>query len=215
MTRSAAIRPLGGALLLSRAGVERLLTPDACIAAAEEAFRLSSRIVSALAAALPHAATVVLPAALIAGGGCTAITASPVAPQPMAHVRQAPSSVLRSLADPARSRVWSLTTEGLFVHDVRTPERIVEVALPSWSWVHAEYGCPPDLALGPGGEAVVTSNVVPILWRIDPETLAVSVHELVLDSDTNTAFTTRCGEPTRPSGRARKPFSSTKSGVQA
>ena len=47
----------------------------------------------------------------------------------------------------------------------------------------APYGCPPDLALGPKGEAVVTSNIVPILWRIDPDTLAVSVHELVLDAD--------------------------------
>jgi hypothetical protein len=144
-------------------------------------------------AALPHAATAALLAASIAGGGCTANTMSPAAPQPTADVRKAPSSVLRSLTDPARSRVWSLTREGVFVHDVRTPEKIVKVVLPSWSWVHAEYGCPPDLALGPGGEAVVVSNVVPMLWRIDPETLAVSVHALILDSDTNTAFTTRCG----------------------
>jgi hypothetical protein len=151
---------------------------------------LSNGIVSALLAAL------------IAGGGCTANTAPPAAPQPMADVRQAPSPVLRSLADPARSRVWTLTTRGVFVHDVRTPGKIVEVALPSWSWVHAEYGCPPDFALGPGGEAVVTSNVAAMLWRIDPETLAVSVHELVLDSDTNTTFTTRCGKSTRSSGRA-------------
>jgi hypothetical protein len=52
-------------------------------------------------------------------------------------------------------------------------------------WVDAPYGSLPDLALGPRGEAVVTSNVVPTLWRIDPETLAVSVHALALDSDTD------------------------------
>jgi hypothetical protein len=157
---------------------------------------LGARAPGAPGAALPHAATAALLAASIAGGGCTANGAPPAAPQPTADVRKAPSSVLRSLTDPARSRVWSLTREGVFVHDVRTPEKIVKVALPSWSWVHAEYGCPPDLALGPGGEAVVVSNVVPMLWRIDPETLAVSVHELILDSDTNTTFTTRCGGST-------------------
>src|SRR5579862_3276569 len=35
----------------------------------------------------------------------------------------------------------------------------------------------------PGGEAVVSSNVVPTLWRIDPVTLAASEHELTLDDD--------------------------------
>lgn len=42
---------------------------------------------------------------------------------------------------------------------------------------------PCRIPLGPDGEAVVTSNVVPVLWRIDPETLAVSMHELALDAD--------------------------------
>jgi hypothetical protein len=32
---------------------------------------------------------------------------------------------------------------------------------------------------------VITSNTLPTLWRIDPDTLAVSVHSLVLDSDTD------------------------------
>jgi hypothetical protein len=41
----------------------------------------------------------------------------------------------------------------------------------------------PDMTLGPGGEAIVTSNVVPILWTIDPETLAVTEHPLALDAD--------------------------------
>ena len=30
---------------------------------------------------------------------------------------------------------------------------------------------------------MVTSNVLPVLWRIDPETLAVSVHHVQLDAD--------------------------------
>ncbi|MGH8700184.1 MAG: hypothetical protein ACREVR_03265, partial [Burkholderiales bacterium] len=54
-----------------------------------------------------------------------------------------------------------------------------------WLLVDASYGCLPDLALGPQGEAVITSNILPTLWRIDPDTLAVSVHPLSLDADTD------------------------------
>jgi hypothetical protein len=39
------------------------------------------------------------------------------------------------------------------------------------------------VAIGPHGEAVVTSNVLPVLWKIDPQTLAVSVHRLQLEAD--------------------------------
>jgi hypothetical protein len=31
----------------------------------------------------------------------------------------------------------------------------------------------------------VTSNVLPVLWKIDPQTLAVTVHHLQLDADTD------------------------------
>jgi hypothetical protein len=85
--------------------------------------------------------------------------------------------------DPLRNRMWILTPDGVFVYDVRTPKTIVEVALPSWQSVDDAYSCLPDLALGPRGEAVVTSNIVPTLWKIDPDSLAVSVHELALDAD--------------------------------
>jgi hypothetical protein len=39
------------------------------------------------------------------------------------------------------------------------------------------------MALGPHGEAVVSSNIVPTLWRIDPDTFTVTKHPLVLDAD--------------------------------
>jgi hypothetical protein len=86
--------------------------------------------------------------------------------------------------DRLRNRVWFLTSEGVFLYDSSRPERI-ELSLPGWVWAGAPYGCLPDLALGPKGEAVITSDVVPTLWRIDPETLGVSVHPLVLDADTD------------------------------
>lgn len=84
------------------------------------------------------------------------------------------------MIDAARGRTWSLSHEGVVV-DERSKK--TSLALPGWVWVHEPYGCPPVLTLGPKGEAVVTSNVLPTLWRIDPETLAVSVHRLRLDAD--------------------------------
>ena len=90
----------------------------------------------------------------------------------------------RYQVDPARNRIWVLTPEGVFLFDVSRPERTA-VPLPGWVWAGAPYGCLPDLALGPRGEAVVTSDVLPTLWRIDPDSLAVSVHALQLDADTD------------------------------
>ncbi len=84
------------------------------------------------------------------------------------------------MIDAARGRTWSLSHEGVVVTE---RSKTTVLALPQWVWVHEPYGCPPVLTLGPKGEAVVTSNVLPILWRVDPETLAVSVHRLRLDAD--------------------------------
>ena len=85
--------------------------------------------------------------------------------------------------DPERGRIWLLAREAVFVYDLARPER-VPVPLPGWVTVDAPWSCPPDLALGPKGEALVTSNALPTLWRIDPDTLAVTVHPLALDADT-------------------------------
>lgn len=90
---------------------------------------------------------------------------------------------LRYQQDVARNRVWVLTVEGVVLYRDKAPDRIV-IPLPSWIWAGAPYGCQPDLALGPNGEAIITSDIVSTLWRVDPETLAVSVHPLALDADT-------------------------------
>ena len=82
----------------------------------------------------------------------------------------------------AAARAWVLDSTGLYVEEgkARRP-----VALPGWQWAAEPYACAPDVAIGPRGEAVVTSNVLPVLWKIDPETFAVSVHQLQLDADTD------------------------------
>lgn len=107
------------------------------------------------------------------------------APPPGAHdPRELELPSARYQIDPARNRVWFLTQAGVFVYDVSRPERVA-LSLPGWITLNPIYGCLPDLALGPRGEAVITSNILPTLWRVDPDTLAVSVHPLELDADTD------------------------------
>ena len=87
----------------------------------------------------------------------------------------------RYRAQPERARVWVLDAEGLFLEEAGKPRR--PVTLEGWQWAGQPYACAPDIAIGPRGEVVVTSNVLPVLWKIDPDTLAVSVHQLQLDAD--------------------------------
>jgi len=91
---------------------------------------------------------------------------------------------IHSQVDAARGRIWRLTGAGLSLQD-RTRRQPVALPLPGWHWAGAPYGCLPGLALGPKGEVVVTSDVLPKLWRVDPETLAVSVHSPTLDDRTD------------------------------
>jgi hypothetical protein len=87
----------------------------------------------------------------------------------------------RYRVQPERGRTWLIEGNGLFLEEARSPRRAV--TLPGWLWAGQPYACAPDIAIGPRGEAVITSNVLPVLWRIDPDTLAVSVHRLQLDAD--------------------------------
>ena len=78
----------------------------------------------------------------------------------------------------ARDRAWQLTGDGVVAGKTLVP-------IPGWVLAEAPYACAPELAIGPKGEAVITSNVVPTLWRVDPQTLAVTEHPLTLDADTD------------------------------
>ena len=91
--------------------------------------------------------------------------------------------MLRYQVDEARSRIWVLTPVGVALYEASTGEQIAEVPLPGWIWVGEKYACSPDLAIGPRGEAVISSNVVPTLWRVDPVTLVASRHDLAIEDD--------------------------------
>jgi hypothetical protein len=86
--------------------------------------------------------------------------------------------------DVARNRQWVLTEDGVELYDLSTGKQGARIALPDWLWVGRQFASPPAFAIGPGGEAVISSNVVPTLWRIDPATLVVSKHDLAIEDDT-------------------------------
>lgn len=90
---------------------------------------------------------------------------------------------IRSQVDAERGRVWRLTSEGVAIYDAAAQDEPRHVLLPGWFYAGEPYGCLPDLTLGPIGEAVISSDVMPVLWRIDPNTFAVTRHELHLDAD--------------------------------
>jgi hypothetical protein len=117
--------------------------------------------------------------AVIATAACVAALANDGAP------------ALRFQKDSLRQREWMLTPRGVTLFEGVAPQRARVIELPGWVWAAEAYACPPDLALGPKGEAVVSSNVAPSVWRIDPVTLTVTRHDLVLDAhaDKDVGFT--------------------------
>lgn len=88
--------------------------------------------------------------------------------------------VLASSACIAGSDTWSLGRDGVFLPHPAGTQLIV---LPGWQWADEHYACPPALAVGPRGDALVTSNVLPTLWKVDAATLRVTAHPLELDTD--------------------------------
>lgn len=90
---------------------------------------------------------------------------------------------LKSLKDDAHKRIYVLVHDGVDVFEARAPRRVAHIELPGWVWAGEPYSCPPDMTLAPTGDILVTSNVVPVVWRIERRTLATSVHELALEQD--------------------------------
>jgi hypothetical protein len=63
---------------------------------------------------------------------------------------------------------------------------VLRVPLPGWQISEKPAGCVPEFALGPKGEVVVASDSVPVLLRVDPDTLATTRHPLRLDDGSGT-----------------------------
>lgn len=83
---------------------------------------------------------------------------------------------LRTVHDASRNRTWLLQPDGVYLNGKR-------FELPGWIHAGEPYACGPALAVDAQGAAVVSSDVVPVLWRIDPLKSQVTTHPLVLDAD--------------------------------
>lgn len=89
---------------------------------------------------------------------------------------------LRTVRDAARNRVWVIESEAVYLHEGSQKKRF---ELPGWVQAREPYICAPDLAIDAQGAVVVTSNVMPVVWRIEPAKAQVTKHELTLDADTD------------------------------
>jgi hypothetical protein len=123
-----------------------------------------------------------LAAALALEAGCESGASSVGSQEHAGNPSRARPLAMRYQVDARRERVWWLTAQGVLVKRPGSAERTL-VSIPGWTWAAVRSACWPDLALAPGGEAVITSNVLPIVWKIDPETLSVTEHPLALDAD--------------------------------
>lgn len=92
---------------------------------------------------------------------------------------------LKSLNDEANDRVYVLVRDGVDVFEARALRKVARIRLPGWIWAGEPYSCPPDMALSPAGDVLVTSNVVPVIWRIERRTLATSAHQLALEQESD------------------------------
>jgi hypothetical protein len=91
-------------------------------------------------------------------------------------------------ADAQRNRLWVLDSEALTLYDNLNGRRLRRLALPEPFLVGDEHACPPDIALDAAGTVFVSSNVLPVLWRIDPQRFEITRIELALNADTDKDF---------------------------
>lgn len=106
--------------------------------------------------------------------------------------RQSPEGltfqVLRIREDPERNRLWLLDYEAVSIYDNTSGRLLQRIALPGWVAAGKQYSCPPDLVLDRSGTAFVSSNVLPVIWRIEGERFEVARLELALDADQDKDF---------------------------
>lgn len=90
-------------------------------------------------------------------------------------------NVRRAKMDESRARVWTLQESGIVLFSASSHTILRLVSLPGWIWAREPFAYPPDLAIAPNGDVFVSSNVIPVIWRIDTVTFQVSQHDLAVD----------------------------------
>jgi streptogramin lyase len=94
-----------------------------------------------------------------------------------------PALTLRVAQDVPRNQYWLLQRDGVYLYDATTQALKQRYQLPGWLYVRDQYACAPDLAVDARGAVVISSNIAPVLWRVDPAKGEVTTHELALDAD--------------------------------
>lgn len=89
--------------------------------------------------------------------------------------------VLAAMTHRARGERWELRSDSVEVHGPSGAVR--RVALPGAATSASRDSCPPDLLLDRSGAAYVSSNAMPVLWRIDPASQDVRRMEIRLEED--------------------------------
>jgi hypothetical protein len=87
--------------------------------------------------------------------------------------------------DLAHNRRWVLREDALTVYDHMNGRRLRHIILPDWVLAGPKDGCAPDIVLDASGAALVSSNVLPVLWRIDPRRFQITRIALELETDTD------------------------------
>ena len=118
-------------------------------------------------------------AALIAICGCDSAARTPtaaIAPSAVIQPFDAPD-VLRVKIDAARDRVWVLRLDEVHVYDRQTRRLMRRISLPSWSVADL---CGPGIVFDSSGAALISHNLEPKLWRVDPNVPEVREHTIRL-----------------------------------
>jgi hypothetical protein len=87
--------------------------------------------------------------------------------------------------DAERNRRWVLELDALTVYDNLNGRRLRRIILPDWVVAGPRDGCPPGLVVEGPGSVLISSNVMPVLWRVGSERFELTRIEVELDSDTD------------------------------
>jgi hypothetical protein len=89
------------------------------------------------------------------------------------------SAILRTVLDPGRDRIWTLSSNGYVqVHEARSKALLRQIHLSDWLAVKTP--CMPDLIVDERGSAWVSSNVLPWIWRIAADTFQLQVLQVTM-----------------------------------
>ena len=90
---------------------------------------------------------------------------------------------LRTASDSHRSYQWELAWDSVALYEGSRSTLIRRLPLAGATQSGARNSCPPELAIGPTGSAYVTSNILPVLWRIDPASMRVERLDFSVEDD--------------------------------